>query len=72
MAKAAPSGSEHSIQLSQVHGRTVGQGPIGLSPDVFRRIEFRGVSWELFHVEPWMGGDPLFDRLAAMNGSPIP
>ena len=45
---------------------------VGLGPDIFRWIEFRGVSQELFHPQPGMGSNPVFNRLAAMNGSPIP
>lgn len=72
MAKASHSGSEHALKLPHIHGGTVGQGPIGLSPDVLRRVQVRRVGRELFHVEPGMGGDPLVDSFSAMNGSPIP
>jgi len=72
MTKAAHRGSEHSVQLPHVQGRTVGQGAVGLGPHVFRRIEFRGVGRERFHLEPRMGGDPLGDFPAAMDRTPVP
>ncbi len=72
MTQAPHGGSEPPVELNHVHGRTVGQGAIGLGPDVFRRIELWRVGRELFHVESWMGGDPLVDFFTAMDRAPIP
>ncbi len=72
MTQAPHGGSEHPVELNHVHGHPVGQGTIGLGPDVFRRIELRRVGRELFHVESWMGGDPRSDFFTAMDRSPIP
>ncbi len=53
-------------------GGAVGQGAVGLGPDIFSGIEFRGIGGELFDVESGMEGDPLLHCAAAMDRAPIP
>lgn len=64
--------SEHPVQLDQVRGRTVGQGAVGLVPDIFGRVEFRRIGREKVRMESWMGVEPLLDFPTAMDRSPIP
>jgi hypothetical protein len=53
------------MKLEHVPWRAVGQGAVGLVPDIFRWIEFRGVGRERFHMQSWMASDPLRDLAAA-------
>jgi len=58
--------------LDEARGGAVGQGPIGLVPDIFGWVKFWGVGREFFHMEPGVLGDPPLDLPSTMNGAPIP
>lgn len=60
------------MKLEYVRGRAVGQGAVGLVPDIFRWTEFRDVGRERFHMQSGMASDPLRDFAAAMDDAPIP
>src|SRR5438128_266929 len=55
-----------------VRGRPVGQGVVCAVPHILRRVEFRGVGWKVFGVDPGMTMEKVLDQLAAMNRAAIP
>ena len=63
---------ESVAQLAQIVGRSIGEAVVRLSPDVFGRIEFRGVRGEVVHMEPRMRSQEVADFTSAMNRAAIP
>lgn len=51
---------------------TVARVPLEVVPDLFRRIEFRGVGGEAFEVKPGIGILNCPDVRSLMNRAPIP
>jgi hypothetical protein len=71
-AKAADLGIEVMPEFAQVVRRAVGEGAIGLRPDILGRVEFGGVRRELVDVEARVDGQEGPHLPAAMEGAAIP
>lgn len=64
--------SEHPFELRQVLRRTIGERTIGLSPHMFRGVEFRCVGGEVFRMKSWVSKEELPDFFTPVDGSRIP
>lgn len=58
------------MQLSV--GDAIGESKVGPIPDMFGRVEFRGISREELCIESWVFLKERFDGMLTVNRSPIP
>ena len=65
-------GAKLFVKFIDISGTAVGQVVIVFGPDELRRIKFRGVRWEPFHMEPETSGQKVFDFPALMDRPVIP
>lgn len=70
---AQPVGSP-TRKVPQVARAEIGQfALLPVSPEVFDRVEFGGVSRKTFHPEfPLKGGEVIADEMASVNGGTVP
>lgn len=64
--------AEHPVELRQTGWGTVGQRSVALRPHELRRVEFGGITWEVFYAHPWMLSEKGLDLPASMNRALIP
>src|SRR5260221_428242 len=66
---------QREVELREVLATDVAQlATFQVVPDPFDGVEIRRVAWKLLQIDPLGGslGQEVFDRLAAVNGGPIP
>jgi hypothetical protein len=63
-----------SIVLSsaKLFGAPIGEGTVSLIPDVFCRVKFGSIGRKIFHMNPGMFQEKLFDFFATVDRSPVP
>lgn len=60
-------------QFGRVVGAVVGHAVgFAVSPDLFLRIQVRGIGRELFHMQSWLARDKRFRLLRAMRVAAVP
>ena len=72
MAEPAGGPPEPPTQLLQMRRGTVGQGGIGLAPDMLSGVEFRRVRWKVVGMEPGMSLQIALDLSPGVNGAAVP
>jgi len=65
-------GLDHQIQLGRAVWTSIRQFPFRLRPNVFRGIQFRGISREPFLLNPPSMGQRGLHRFPSMDQAPIP
>ncbi len=61
-----------SSENAEVPGRRIGQGPLGLSPNEFVGIEFRGIGREAMDAEAGMPPDEILNTSAPVDRAAVP
>ncbi len=68
-----PQGGLHVVlQFANVRWCRAGYIFIRLCPDKLYRVQFRRISREILHVQPWLAADELLHFLPLMNGRIVP
>jgi len=61
-----------ALQRGKIVRATVGEAPLRVGPDLFIRVELRGVGREEFEVQPWKATTELADPISLVDAGLLP
>ena len=70
--EAADRGAKSVAELDQIVRGAIGEGAVGLAPDVLGGVEFGRIGGEEVHVQPGMARAEALDVAAPVDGATVP